>query len=107
VTGRLQASHAASGTEVDVLDLSYGGCLIASAISFPVGSLQQLGLGTRDGSMALILTTRVVHTRVEPHAALERRHLTGLRFVAPWTTQAAAEFDRLMDAVTGVRRDEE
>ena len=90
----------ATGIHLNVLNLSYGGCLVASASPFFVGSLQQFSLETLDRSVKVVVTARVVHTRLETPATPEWAYVTGFLLLGPWTAEATALFDSLMDAVT-------
>ena len=101
VRDQVRGTLTATGTAVCVLDLSYGGCLVSTAAPFEVGSLQQLTLETENGTVSITLTVRVVHSR-RADGQQPVAYLAGCRFLAPRTATAAAEFDRLMDALTDV-----
>ena len=88
-----------TGVPLHILNLSYGGCLVASASPFFVGSMQQFTIETLDQSVRVIVTARVVHTRLESPATPETAYVTGFRLLGPRTTDAAALFDSLMDVV--------
>ena len=102
VTDQLRAAVARSGAPIRILDISFGGCLVESEAPFPIGTLQQFDFETLDRSLRLTVTARVVHSRSDSSAAPHATFVTGLQFVAPRTPESAAEFDRLMDALTAV-----
>jgi hypothetical protein len=101
VRDRVLGTVVATGEAVRVVDLSFGGCLIAGSMPFVVGSVHQLQLQTANGEAAAQVAVRVVHSRRADSQSPET-HLTGFRFVTPRTAAAAADFDLLMDAVTEV-----
>ena len=89
-----------TGMRLHVLNLSYEGCLVAGAAPLAVGSMQQFQLDTVDGSVSVIVTGRVIHTRLDSPSTPDTAYLTGLRLVGPRSLEAGAAFDSLMDLLT-------
>lgn len=98
VRDRIRSTLAESDEPVRLLDLSFDGCLIATARRLPIGSLHQVTLATVDRAVSVTVTVRVVHSRQARGSVFA----AGCQFIAPRTSETAADFDRLMDAATDV-----